>query len=133
VLRIEAGRPRLGAELSQAVLPPEARLEGSISYTKGCYIGQEIVARLRSRGHVNHLLVGLRVEGPALPARGASIRAGDAPIGEVTSAARSPHAGVIALGFVRVGHDAPGTVLAVDGARAQVAALPFVVPSRAAP
>jgi folate-binding protein YgfZ len=127
VLRIEAGRPRLFAELSHEVLPPEARLEGAISYTKGCYTGQEIVARLRSRGHVNHLLVGLRFEGGTPPERGAALRADGKPVGQITSAARSPHAGVIALAFVRVGHDAPGTELEVAGVRARVAALPFVV------
>jgi folate-binding protein YgfZ len=133
VLRIEAGRPRLFAELSQEVLPPEARLEGSISYTKGCYTGQEIVARLRSRGHVNHLLVGLRFEAGALPARGGALHTGGSTVGEITSAAQSPLAGAIALAFVRVGHDAPGTQLEVAGARARVASLPFVAPSEPAP
>jgi len=133
VLRVEAGRPRLGAELSLDVLPPEARLEAAISYTKGCYIGQEIVARLRSRGHVNHLLVGLRIEGAALPARGAVLWADGTRIGEVTSSVRSPGAGPIALGFVRVGHDQPGTALVVDGAPARVVALPFVAASEPAP
>jgi folate-binding protein YgfZ len=132
VLRIEAGRPRLGAELSLDVLPPEARLERALSYTKGCYTGQEIIARLRSRGHVNHLLVGLGFDGRSLPARGASVRAGDAVIGEITSATLSPHAGAIALAFVRVGHDAPDTVVDVDAARARVVALPFVEASRPA-
>lgn len=131
VLRVEAGLPRQGAELSEDVLPPEARLEGSISYTKGCYTGQEIVARLRSRGHVNHLLVGLRFGGGALPAPGTKLRAESAEIGEVTSAVRSPDAGPIGLGFVRVGHDAPGTVLEAAGAEVRVAALPLVSASGA--
>lgn len=131
VLRVEAGAPRWGAELSEDVLPPEARLEGAISYTKGCYTGQEIVARLRSRGHVNHLLVGLRFEGAALPPPGARLRHGDAEIGEVTSAVLSPSAGPIGLGFVRVGHDAEGTLLDAAGAAARVAALPLVAPAGA--
>jgi folate-binding protein YgfZ len=129
VLRIEAGRPRLFAELSSEILPPEARLEGTISYTKGCYTGQEIVARLRSRGHVNHLLVGLRLASGELPPRGAVVCAGDREIGEITSAVRSPKAGAIALAFVRVGHDEPGATLVVDGKPAQVSALPFVTAS----
>lgn len=128
VLRIEAGRPRLGAELSEDVLPPEARLEYAISYTKGCYTGQEIVARLRSRGHVNHLLVGLRFDGSSPCAPGTALRAGDRQIGEITSAAQSPQAGAIALGFVRVGYDAPGTTLDAGGVVARVAPLPFVAP-----
>ncbi len=129
VLRIEAGRPRMLAELSEEILPPEARLDRWVSYTKGCYIGQEIIARLRSRGHVNHLLVGLRLDAERLPGKNAPVRAGDKVVGEVTSSALSPRAGRIALAFVRVGHDAPGTELDVDGARAQVAALPFVEPA----
>ena len=129
VLRVEAGRPRWGAELSEDVLPPEARLEGAISYTKGCYTGQEIVARLRSRGHVNHILVGLRFDGAAPPAPGVRLRAAKAEIGEVTSAVRSPVAGAIGLGFVRVGHDAPGTLLDAGGRTAHVAALPLVPPT----
>jgi aminomethyltransferase len=133
VLRIEAGRPRLAAELSEDVLPPEARLENAISYTKGCYIGQEIVARLRSRGHVNHLLVGLRFAGGELPERGARVCAGEREVGEITSIARSPHAGAIALGFVRAGFEAPGTLLDVVGLPAKVAALPLVAPAEAAP
>lgn len=125
VLRIEAGIPRSGAELSEEILPPEARLEASISYTKGCYTGQEIVARLRSRGHVNHLLVGLRFEGDP-PERGTPLDAKGKRVGEITSAAVSPHAGAIGLGFVRVGHDEPGTVLDAGARRAVVAALPLV-------
>jgi folate-binding protein YgfZ len=128
VLRIEAGRPRLGAELSPDVLPPEARLEAAISYTKGCYTGQEIVARLRSRGHVNHLLVGLQFPDGEPALVGAVVRAGDVAVGEITSAAVSPNAGAIALAFVRVGNEAPGTKLAVEGRVAQVCALPFVTP-----
>lgn len=126
VLRVEAGRPRLGAELSLEVLPPEARLESAISYTKGCYTGQEIMARLRTRGHVNHLLVGLELEAGALPAPGTHLRGGGAEIGEITSAVRSPDQGNIALGFVRVGFAAPGTAVDVDGAPARVRELPFV-------
>lgn len=129
VLRIEAGRPRLFAELSEEILPPEARLERWVSYTKGCYIGQEIIARLRSRGHVNHLLVGLQIEAERLPAKDAPVRAGDKDVGEITSSALSPHVGSIALAFVRVGSDAPGTELDVGGSRARVVELPFVAPS----
>lgn len=125
VLRIEAGRPRLGAELSEEVLPPEARLEGSISYTKGCYTGQEIVARLQSRGHVNHRLVGLHFDGAAPPA-GTKLSAGEREIGEITSVAASPHAGAIALGYARVGFDAPGTELRAGDATGRIAELPLV-------
>jgi len=125
ILRIESGTPRQGFELSEDVLPAEARLDAAISATKGCYVGQEIVARLRSRGQVNHLLVGLRFEG-RLPERGARLSAGGKRTGEITSVAWSPQSGPIGLGFVRREHSEPGTEVDVDGQRAIVTALPFV-------
>ena len=126
ILRIEAGRPRPGADLDETVLPAEARLERAISGTKGCYTGQEVVVRLASQGQVAHLLVGLSSEGPVPPGVGSGVTAGDRRIGEVTSACVSPAAGAIALAFVRRTHAAPGTEVAVAGRPARVAALPFV-------
>jgi folate-binding protein YgfZ len=126
ILRIEAGIPRLGAELDEEVLPPEARLEHAISTTKGCYVGQEIVARLRARGQVNHLLVGLRLGSEALPPIGAELKAGERVTGELTSVAISPSEGPIALGFVRRDHAEPGTVIEILGVEARVSALPFI-------
>jgi len=128
VLRVEAGIPRLGRELGPDVLPPEARLEAAVSYTKGCYTGQEIVARLRSRGQVRHRLVGLALEGGAPPQVGAEVQVGEATVGEVTSAALSPRRGAIALAFVRRPHDAPGTAVRVAGIAARVEDLPLVSP-----
>ena len=127
-LRVEAGTPRQGAELDDDVLPDEARLDAAISTTKGCYVGQEIVARLRSRGSVNHLLVGLRFES-GLPEPGEAIQVGDKRTGEVTSVAASPACGDIGLGYVRRAHSEAGTVVEVAGHRASVAALPFVTPA----
>ena len=129
VLRVEAGIPLLGAELDEEVLPPEARLERAVSTSKGCYVGQEIVARLRSRGQVNHLLVGLRVESAELPAVGAALQAGGRRTGEITSAVVSPSEGPIALGYVRRAHAEPETRVDYEGGSARVAALPFVRPS----
>ena len=127
VLRVEAGTPRFGAELGEHTLPAELRLEHrAISFTKGCYTGQEVVARMHSRGRVGHLLVGIAIDGDALPAIGATIEAAGSRIGDVTSAAHSPHAGSIALGFVRRGSDEPGTALVVGGRAALVVALPIV-------
>jgi folate-binding protein YgfZ len=126
ILRIEAGRPRPGADLDESVLPAEACLERAISGTKGCYTGQEVVARLASQGQVAHLLVGLSSAGPLPPGVGSVVTAGDRRIGEVTSACISPVAGAIALAFVRRPHAAPGTEVAVAGRPAWVAALPFV-------
>lgn len=126
ILRVESGIPIAGAELTEDVLPPEAHLESAISYTKGCYTGQEIIARLRSRGQVAHLLVGIAPEGSAPLRRGQPVQLGSEAIGEITSAVVSPLAGSIALGFVRRAHAEPGTAVTVDGRVAHVAALPFV-------
>ncbi len=129
VLRIEGGVAAFGSEIGQDVLPAEAHLERAISTTKGCYTGQEVVERMRSRGRVGHLMVGL--VGAAAPLEtGAAlhIQLGDRDkrVGEVTSACRSEVAGPIALAFVRSAHSAPGTELAVAGQRVEVVELPFV-------
>lgn len=127
VLRVEAGVPRAGAEIGPDTLPAELHLlERAVSFTKGCYTGQEVVARMHSRGRVGHLLVGLVLEAGEPPAPHDPITAGTARIGEVTSAVRSPAAGVIALGIVRRGSEEPGTAVAVGGRPARVVALPFV-------
>lgn len=124
-LRVAAGVPWLGRELDESVLPAEARLDAAISTTKGCYTGQEVVTRMRSRGRVGHLLVGLRFEGEALPARGAAIEGATGPIGQVTSSVRSPEAGAIGLGFVRAEEATPGARVRVAGTPARIAALPL--------
>jgi folate-binding protein YgfZ len=126
ILRIEAGLPALGSELDEEVLPPEARLERAISTSKGCYVGQEIVARLRARGQVNHLLVGLRLESLALPVPGTELMAGGRVTGELTSVALSPTEGPIALGYVRREHAEMGMQIEFEGGRASIAALPFI-------
>ena len=131
-LRVELGVPRLGRELDDGVLPDEARLEDAISTTKGCYTGQEIVARLRSRAQVNHLLVGLRLDAK-LESESATgelvIEVGDKRSGEVTSIAASPAFGSIALGFVRREHASEGQPVTLVGqglrSSATIAMLPF--------
>ena len=125
ILRVEAGLPKLGVELDEETLPAEARLESAVSYTKGCYTGQEVVARMHSRGRVGHLLVGLRLEGAAPGEVGAEVQVEGRKSGEVTSACVSPSAGSIALAFVRAQHAEPGTVVSVGGRHAEVTALPF--------
>jgi folate-binding protein YgfZ len=128
-LRIEAGVPRLGRELDESVLPDEARLERAVSTTKGCYTGQEVVARMRSRGRVSHLLVGLRCADPSLPALRTSVQDPEGKrVGEVTSAVLSPRFGAIALAYVRRPWDAPGTRLRVGDGSVEVASLPFGLP-----
>jgi folate-binding protein YgfZ len=126
VLRVEAGIPALGAELDEGVLPPEARLERAIAVNKGCYVGQEIVARLRSRGQVNHLLVGLRLEAGPLPEVGTALSVAGRTTGEITSVASSPSQGPIALAYVRREHAEVGTRVELAGGAASIAALPFV-------
>ena len=125
MLRIEAGRPRFGSELDESTLPAEARLDDAVSTTKGCYTGQEVVARLASQGRVKHMLVGLCDDGATPLGVGAAVETDGKRVGEVTSACVSPDAGSIALAFVRRPHDEPGTKLAVDGRDVRVATLPF--------
>ncbi len=124
-LRIAAGLPWLGRELDESVLPAEARLDAAISTTKGCYTGQEVVTRMRSRGRVRHLLVGLRFEGDVLPADGAEIEGAAGRIGQVTSSVLSPEEGAIGLGFVRAEDAEPGASVRVAGTAARLAALPL--------
>ena len=109
-LRILAGTPRLGRELDDRVMPAEAGLEArAISFTKGCYPGQEPVARLHYRGHPNRRLRVVALEGPELPAYDAELSLGGKVVGRVTSAAPDPEHGVVALAYVRreVPADAP--------------------------
>lgn len=120
VLRIEAAIPRLGADVSARNFPQEARLEHAFSLAKGCYVGQEIVARIASRGAVNRLLVKLRTRAPVAP--GAEIRVGDTATGQVTSSATSAASGPIALGYVRVADAAAGTAVSVGGVPGEIVA-----------
>ena len=104
VARVEAGRPEWGIDMDENTIAQEANLDelAAISYTKGCYTGQEVVARVHFRGHVNRTLRGLRASGTTPPPKGASLfdAAGKA-VGEVRSTVSSPRLGGIALGMVR--------------------------------
>jgi len=109
--RIEAGYPVFGLDMTDDTIPLEAGIEQrAISFTKGCYVGQEVIIRVLHRGHgrVARRLVGLTIDGPK-PARGAKLYSGDREIGMVTSAAELPGAGTIALGYVHRDFVAPGT------------------------
>jgi folate-binding protein YgfZ len=112
-LRLEAGIPWFGVDFDERQIPHEAALEIShISYIKGCYTGQEIVERVRSRGHANRRLSGLRFAGAEAPQTGAALLAGGAEAGSVTSAAFSPQMGcAIGLGYVRREHNQIGSAL----------------------
>ena len=122
-LRLEAGIPWFPEDFNDTVIPHEAGLENThINFSKGCYTGQEIVERVRSRGHVNRRLVGLRfdVKGPA-PGPGTKLLSTSREVGQVTSAATLPASGVaVGLGYVRREHTGPGTVLEFEGGSAAV-------------
>jgi folate-binding protein YgfZ len=125
VLRIEAGTPRFGAEMSGEAMPAEAGIvEAAVDFEKGCYIGQEPVARLHYRGRPNRLLRGLALSAPA--PGGTALRLGDREVGRIGSSCVSPARGPIALAVVRREAE-PGDELAVgeDGVTARVVELPF--------
>ena len=131
VLRIESGAPAYGRDFGPDTIALEASLDAAISFTKGCYLGQEVIERVTARGHVNRKLVGLEVSGAAVPPIGAALFAGDREVGWVTSAAWSWRlACPVALGYARCEHLTPGTILDVrvgTGATpATVRALPLI-------
>jgi folate-binding protein YgfZ len=111
--RIEQGWPCFGVDITERNLPQEInRNERAISFTKGCYLGQETVARIDALGHVNRLLVGLRFDGKEIPVPGTKLLAGEKEVGEVTSATFSPRLGApLAIGFVRHEHANVGAEL----------------------
>src|SRR5437763_11715155 len=123
-IRVERGRPRYGVDLDESVIPQEAGLnERAVSFSKGCYVGQETVARLYYRGKPNRHLRGLKLAAPAQP--GEPLRRGEREVGHLTSVATSPRLGSIALGFVRR-EVTPGSTVGVgDASSAEVVELPF--------
>ncbi len=116
MLRMEAGLPKAGPELNEEIVPPEANLEGkAFSLSKGCYPGQEVVARMDTYGNVRRRLVGLALKDPVIPPKGAKLFSGDREVGWISSAVRSPSVnGVIAFGFPLRDFSKPGTALTVD-------------------
>ncbi len=131
--RIEAGIPRYGADMDETCIPLECGLESrAITYTKGCYIGQEVINRIHSVGHVSRELRGLRLPDDlkSLPVRGEKFFFGGKEVGHVTSAVKSPSFGNLALGYVRREVNQIGSELTLRPAAGEVAvkivALPFV-------
>jgi folate-binding protein YgfZ len=125
ILRVESGTPRFGAEMGTETMPAEAGIvEGAVSFTRGCYIGQETVARLHYKGRPNRHLRGLRLSAPAEP--GTPLRLGEKEVGRLGGSAVSPALGPIGLAILRREAE-PGTELAVgeDGVTARVVDLPF--------
>ncbi|HEX9444310.1 MAG TPA: aminomethyltransferase family protein [Candidatus Binatia bacterium] len=131
ILRIEAGLPRYGVDMDEDTLLLETGLDHAVSFQKGCYLGQEVIERVHSRGHVNKKLAGLMLDGKSPARRGDRISAGDREIGRITSSVFSPKINrVIALGYLQRDHLEPAMEVAVrlDGAEVGgvVTALPFV-------
>jgi len=127
VLRVEAGVPRFGADMTETTIPLEANLEHAINYKKGCYIGQEVIARATYRGQMNKRLMGVLL-GEAAPEPGTELRVGDRKVGWLTSVVRSDTLGQhVALGYVHRDFLEPGTKVALaSGGEATVAKLPLV-------
>ena len=130
-LRIEAGIPRYGPDITEDNLLLETGLEHAVSFKKGCYLGQEVVERIRSRGHVNKKLCGLLLDGQRPPRAGASISAAGKNIGAITSSVYSPAlARPVALGYLHRDFWTLGTIVSVnregESIAAVVAELPFL-------
>jgi len=129
-IRIESGMPLFHRDMDEETIPLEAGIEPrAISFTKGCYVGQEVIIRVMHRGHgrVARKLVGLTIDGDVAPASGTPIQTADRDIGRVTSTTLSPALGrPIALGYVHRDFVEPGTEVSVAGLPARVAKLPFI-------
>ncbi len=127
MFRIAAGVPRFGQDITERYLPQETAQDSALNFSKGCYIGQEIVERIRSRALLHRRLTGLVVEGPP-PASGAKIQFDGKDVGEITSGTSVPAGDrdlTIALGYVRSEAQAPGTKVSIDGVKATVSDIPF--------
>ena len=115
IVRLEHGKPRYGEDISERYLAQEANQADALHFHKGCYLGQEIVERLRSRGLIQRVLKPLEIDGQRPPEPRTKLQIGGAPAAEITSAAYSPALGkVAALGYVRVEYAEPGTEMAAE-------------------
>ena len=130
ILRVEAGIPRYGIDFTEENLLLEVGIDHAFSFTKGCYLGQEVVERIRSRGHVNKKLTGLLIDGDAPAGAGDVIEAAGKQVGTVTSSVVSPALErPIALGYLHKDFLTPGSEVSIKSERprtATVAPLPFV-------
>ena len=135
-LRIEAGIPLYSIDMDEDTIPIEANLDHAISYTKGCYVGQETIARIKFKGHVNRTLTGFFIETTIIPQKGDRIykitEGAEQNIGVITSACFSPTLRVsVALGYLRIEHNKPGTEVYIHSKshtiQAVVACIPFYI------
>jgi len=123
VVRVETGRPRYGVDLDETVIPQEAGLnERAVSFTKGCYVGQETVARLYYRGKPNRRLLGIKLDEPA--PTGTELRLGEKVVGKLGTVVVSPDHGPIALALIRREAN-PGDTVQLDDASALIVDIPF--------
>ena len=126
LVRLEHGKPRYGEDLSERFLAQEANQPHALHFSKGCYLGQEIVERVRSRGQIHRILMPLVLETKEPPAAGSKLQIGDANAAEITSAAYSPALGkVVALAYVRTDHAQPHTAMTLGEIHAEVRAPEF--------
>ncbi|MEP6717363.1 MAG: glycine cleavage T C-terminal barrel domain-containing protein, partial [Terriglobia bacterium] len=124
VVRLEHGKPHYGEDITERYLAQEANQPQAMHFHKGCYLGQEIVERLRSRGLISRVLVALEIEGQQPPESGTRLQIGGASVAEITSAAYSPALGkVVAMGYVRADRAEPGTEMGTGQLRARVRSL----------
>jgi folate-binding protein YgfZ len=127
ILRVEAGIARFGQDMDETNVVTETNLDDAVSFTKGCYVGQEIIVRIKHRGHVAKKLTGLRFETDRRIEPGTILKAEGKEIGRVTSTAVSPKVGSIGLGYVRYEYLDAGTKVFVDDEiSATVTELPFI-------
>jgi aminomethyltransferase len=125
--RIGAGIPRYGQDIRERDLPHETGQQRALSFTKGCYIGQEIVERIRSRGSVHRSFTGFEIDGP-LPVPGTKVQADGRDVGQITSTAALPARDgerKVALGYIRREFGSPGRELVTGEGKARFAELPF--------
>jgi aminomethyltransferase len=120
-VRIENGKPRYGEDIRETTLPQETQQMHAVSFTKGCYLGQEIVERIRAQGHVNKRLARLEIDAAEPVAPGVKLAADGKDAGEITSSVLSPQSGrVAALAYVRTPFAGSGTVLQAGALTARV-------------
>ncbi|MDP9170689.1 MAG: folate-binding protein [Acidobacteriota bacterium] len=125
MVRLQHFQPRFGADITEATLPQETQQLQALHFQKGCYLGQEIVERIRSRGHVNRQLMGFRMEWAEgdhgdIPGAGTKLFTGGKEAGEVTSAVLAPEGAVFGLAYVRVPYNKPGAVTGIEGRPAEL-------------
>jgi tRNA-modifying protein YgfZ len=122
IVRLEHGKPRYGEDITDRFLAQEANQPHALHFSKGCYLGQEIVERVRSRGQIHRVLMPLQLDTTTPPEPGSKLQIGDANAAEITSAAFSPALGrVVALGYVRTEHARPHTAMKLGDVQAEVA------------